>query len=82
MFISASYTCTECLPGSRGVDCKEGCAQGFFGRLCRKECSCDPCDIVYGCQNVPKEYTHIRSAGIYICTLIPMRVIKAFKYCA
>uniref|UniRef100_A0A8W8IT25 Uncharacterized protein n=1 Tax=Magallana gigas TaxID=29159 RepID=A0A8W8IT25_MAGGI len=57
--------CEECLPGSRGVDCAEACAPGFYGRLCRERCSCDPCDKVYGCQNVPKDYTHNRSAVMY-----------------
>lgn len=82
MFNSASRPCTECLPGSRGADCAEACAPGFYGRLCRERCSCDRCDKVHGCQNVPKDYTHNVSAGIDLYTIIPERVIKALKYCA
>lgn len=55
-------SCKECFAGSRGVNCAEDCAKGFYGRLCREECSCDPCDKVYGCQNVPNDYTHNVSA--------------------
>ncbi|XP_052706527.1 uncharacterized protein LOC128181982 [Crassostrea angulata] len=44
-------SCQECFAGSRGVNCAEDCAHGFYGRLCRERCSCDPCNKVYGCQN-------------------------------
>lgn len=65
-FISASHHCTECWAGSRGVDCKEDCAPGFYGRLCREKCACDPCDKVKGCENVPTEYMYYGSTGMYI----------------
>ncbi|XP_065938787.1 uncharacterized protein [Magallana gigas] len=42
----------ECWPGSRGVNCAEDCAKGFYGRLCKKMCECYPCDKVNGCQNI------------------------------
>lgn len=82
MFNSASRPSTECLPGSRGVDCAEACAPGFYGRLCRERCSCDRCDKAYGCQNVPNDYTHNVSAGIDLCTFTPDRLTKALEYCA
>lgn len=54
----ASYLCLECWPGSRGVDCAKDCAPGLYGRLCREVCSCDPCDKVYGCENISNGYTY------------------------
>lgn len=74
MSSSVSHRCTECWPGSRGVDCKDDCPPGFYGRLCREECACSPCDKVYGCQNVPNEYMHNRSTGISICIVILIKV--------
>lgn len=59
-------SCEECLAGSRGVDCAEDCPPGFYGRLCREECSCDPCDKVKGCKNMSSGYTYSISAGIDI----------------
>lgn len=48
----ASFPSEECWPGSRGVNCAEDCAKGFYGRLCKKMCECYPCDKVNGCQNI------------------------------
>lgn len=65
-FFFASHLNLECFAGSRGVNCAEDCAKGFYGRLCREECSCDPCDKVYGCQNMSSGYKYSTTAGIEI----------------
>uniref|UniRef100_K1P3W5 Multiple epidermal growth factor-like domains 6 n=1 Tax=Magallana gigas TaxID=29159 RepID=K1P3W5_MAGGI len=51
-------SCQECFAGFQGVNCAEVCAKGFYGRLCRERCSCDPCDKVYGCQNMSSGHTY------------------------
>ncbi|XP_052705642.1 uncharacterized protein LOC128181321 [Crassostrea angulata] len=55
-------SCKECFAGSRGVNCAKDCAKGFYGRLCREECSCHPCDKVYGCQNMSSGYKYSTTA--------------------
>ncbi|XP_056006803.1 uncharacterized protein LOC130050591 [Ostrea edulis] len=42
--------CEECWPGTFGIDCKEDCPDGFYGRLYAEVCDCSSCDKVSGCQ--------------------------------
>lgn len=70
MLIFIFNLCTECWPGTRGVQCAEDCAPGFFGRLCREECACDPCDRIKGCLDITQEYINNKTAGMYIIIVI------------
>ncbi|XP_052706967.1 angiopoietin-1 receptor-like [Crassostrea angulata] len=44
--------CTECFPGTYGVNCQKDCPPQFYGRFCRERCTCDPCDRIKGCLNI------------------------------
>eukprot|EP00105_Crassostrea_gigas_P042748 XP_019926896.1 PREDICTED: uncharacterized protein LOC109619972 [Crassostrea gigas] len=50
-------SCTECLIGSYGWNCKSSCYPGYFGRLCRGRCLCNTseCHTVTGC--IPTNYS-------------------------
>ncbi|XP_056006309.1 uncharacterized protein LOC130050374 [Ostrea edulis] len=43
-------SCEECWPGTFGINCKEDCPDGFYGRFCIQVCDCSSCDKVSGCQ--------------------------------
>ncbi|MFH4982129.1 hypothetical protein AB6A40_008838 [Gnathostoma spinigerum] len=42
--------CQECEPGRMGIDCKEICPRGMFGRNCSMQCYCwsEVCDPASG----------------------------------
>ncbi|XP_065925229.1 uncharacterized protein [Magallana gigas] len=84
-------SCKECFAGSRGVNCAEDCAKGFYGRLCRERCSCDPCDKVYGCQNMSKQdegptryhwlsMLALSSGGFAICFILCLTIVCIFRW--
>lgn len=85
--------CVECWPGSRGVDCAEDCANGFYGRLCREKCLCDPCDKVKGCLNITKEdegptrfhwfsILIVSFGGFVVCCILCLSVFCIFRFSA
>eukprot|EP00105_Crassostrea_gigas_P045994 XP_019930142.1 PREDICTED: uncharacterized protein LOC109621016 [Crassostrea gigas] len=44
-------SCIECSYGTFGINCKQSCPSGYYGRLCRSFCECNAteCHHVTGC---------------------------------
>uniref|UniRef100_A0A8W8LM19 Uncharacterized protein n=1 Tax=Magallana gigas TaxID=29159 RepID=A0A8W8LM19_MAGGI len=86
-------SCVECWPGSRGVNCADNCANGFYGRLCREKCLCDPCDKSKGCQNITQEdegptrfhwfsILIVSFGGFVVCCILCLSVFCIFRLSA
>ncbi|XP_056004305.1 platelet endothelial aggregation receptor 1-like isoform X1 [Ostrea edulis] len=52
-YLYVNTTCTKCPIGTYGFNCSQICSSGYYGKLCIKQCECQPnetCDPKHGCK--------------------------------
>ncbi|XP_056004306.1 multiple epidermal growth factor-like domains protein 6 isoform X2 [Ostrea edulis] len=56
-YLYVNTTCTKCPIGTYGFNCSQICSSGYYGKLCIKQCECQPnetCDPKHGCKDKGK----------------------------
>nr|XP_034298873.1 uncharacterized protein LOC117680685 [Crassostrea gigas] len=74
-------SCTECQPGTFGVNCTGTCVPFYYGRLCRSKCDCPlhQCDLKLGCRKNKGWVATPTLAGIVIIVvLIGLPILTKF----